>query len=92
MRTSVLVAVLLAATMGASSAYAATVTNKDKAAHKVTLTEGSKVMHVSFKAGETRKGICKKAACVLKLGSSSVKLAKNAGVVTIQDGKLMMAK
>ena len=92
MRTSVLVAVLVAATMGASGAYAATVTNQDKLAHKVTLTEGSKVMHITFKANQTKKGICKMAACELSLGKSSVKLAKNAGMVAIKDGKLMMAK
>ncbi len=92
MRTSVLVAILVAASMGASGAYAATVTNKDKVTHKVTLTEGSKVMHIAFKANQTRKDICKKAACELTLGKSSVKLAKNSGMVSIKDGKLMMAK
>ena len=78
--------------MGASGAYAATVTNKDKVAHKITLTEGTKVMHVSFKANQTKKNLCNKGACELMLGTSKVKLAKKTDVALIQDGKLMMAK
>ena len=92
MRTAVLVAMLAAATMGTTGAYAATVINKDKVPHKISLTEGTKVLHVSFKADQTKKNLCTKAACELMLGTSKVKLAKKTDVAWIQNGKLMMAK
>lgn len=90
MRTSVLVAMTLAATLGATSAYAGTVMNKDKKHYTVSLIEGSKTLKVSFKSHQT-KHLCTK-PCELKLGSSSVKFTKKTDKAMIEGGKLMMAK
>ena len=90
MRTSVLVAIALAATLGATTAYAGTVMNKDKKHYTVSLVEGAKTMKVAFKSHQT-KHLCTK-PCELKLGGSSVKFAKKTDTATIEGGKLVMAK
>ena len=91
MRTSVLVAMTLAATLGATGAYAATVVNKDKVPHTLSITKGTKTTEVTFKADQTKKGLCN-TPCEMKLGDSTVKIAKKTETAWIQDGKLMMAK
>jgi hypothetical protein len=91
MRTSVLVAMTLAATLGATGAYAATVVNKDKVPYKVSITEGTKTMQVDFKADQTKKNLCNK-PCEITLGDSKLKIEKKTETAWIQDGKLMLAK
>ncbi len=90
MRTSVLVAMTLAATLGATTAYAGTVMNKDKKTYTVSLIEGAKTMKVAFKSHQSKR-LCTK-PCELKLGDSSVKFSKKTDKAWIQGGKLMMAK
>jgi hypothetical protein len=91
MRTSVLVATVLAATLSISGASAATLINKDKVPHTLTVMQGNKSTAITLKAGEAKKGLCEK-PCELSLGDSKLKIEKKTEAAWIQDGRLLMAK
>lgn len=88
MRTLVLVAATLAASLPASSAFAATIANHDKVARKVEIMESGKSHTLDVKANKTVRDVCDK-GCTLMLGTQKAVL-KGSEHVKIKDNTLKM--
>ena len=73
MRTLVLVAATLAASLTASSAYAATIANNDKIVHKIEITEAGKTRTLEVKGNKTVSNVCDK-GCTLMFGKQKANL------------------
>ncbi|MGE0211004.1 MAG: hypothetical protein AB7S41_04850 [Parvibaculaceae bacterium] len=88
MRTLVLVAATLAASLTASSAYAASIANRDKVVHKVEVMESGKTRTLDIKANKTVSNVCDK-GCTLQLGTQKAAL-KGTEHVKIKGNMLTM--
>ncbi len=70
----------------AGSAMAMTVTNRDTADHKVTITAGDAEIEHSLPAGESIEDACE-SGCVVRLGDEEVE-ATTEDELVIESGKL----
>ncbi len=75
--------------VGAASAYAASVTNKDDKDHKLTILEGDSKQELQLKPNGVIEGVCLK-GCTMRLGSSEDDeyVLEGPEVISIEDSKL----
>ena len=75
--------------VGAASAYAASVTNKDDKDHKLTILEGDSKRELQLQPNGVLEGVCLK-GCTMRLGSSEDDeyVLEGPEVISIEDSKL----
>lgn len=88
-RLTALTASVLAATLGASTALAVSITNRDDREHKITVIEGESSKDHTLQPSGVLDGVCAN-GCVIRLGDSDKDEYELEGdeVLSIEDGEL----